>query len=162
MPPACPGTALTRSESVRAQAWRRRRTPPCSRDRPRQACSFRRSFSCGEHAPARRARSRCSFSRILHVADSSAVSGACWCSCYKCAGVVLGNMHAHQQHLLYHSHTHACTSRLFVVRGFSCTGLFFHCVLTRVCICLWVVALVWYRSVIHLSLSCVRYKHGTA
>ena len=88
-------------ERARTSMGRRRR-PPCSRDRPRQACSFRLSLSCGKHALARRARSRCSFSRILHVADSSAVSAACWCCCYKCAGVVLGNVHADQQHKLYY------------------------------------------------------------
>ena len=50
----------------------------CSRDRPRQACSFRLSLSCGEHAPARRARTRCSFLPVLHVAGSSTIQRACW------------------------------------------------------------------------------------
>ena len=47
----------------------------CSRDRPRQACSFRLSLSCGEHAPARRARTRCSFLPVLmlQVLRSSSV-----------------------------------------------------------------------------------------
>ena len=142
VPPACPGAALTRSENVRAQAWRRQRRPPCSRDRPRQACSFRLSLSCGEHAPARRARSRYSFSRILHVADSTAVSGACWWCCYNCVGVVLANVHAHQQHKLYYSHTHACTSRMFVASHVPVS--FPLCVVTRACIGLWVVARTWW------------------
>ena len=85
VPPACPGAALTRSENVRAQARLRRRKPPWSRDRPRQACSLKLSLTCGEHAPARRARSRNSCLRILHVADSSAVVRASWWCCYKCA-----------------------------------------------------------------------------
>ena len=112
---AClPRYSFDKVGDVRAQAWRRRRRPLHSRDRPRQACSFRLSFSCGEHAPARRARSLYSILRIIHVADSSAVFGACWWCCFKCAGAVIANAHANQQHSMYSSHTHACTSHLFV------------------------------------------------
>ena len=40
VPPACPGTALTRSENVRAQACRSRRRPLHSRDPRRRPCSL--------------------------------------------------------------------------------------------------------------------------
>ena len=61
---AClPRYSFDKVRDVRAQAWRRRRRPPCSRDPPRQSCSFRLSFSCGKHAlspavPAHAAHSR--------------------------------------------------------------------------------------------------------
>ena len=44
-----------------------------------------------------------------------------------------------------------CLEHAAAPRTRPCTGLFFHCVLTRVCISLWVVALVWYRSVINVA-----------
>ena len=120
VPPACPGAALTRSENVRAQACRSRRRPLHSRDPPRQACSFKLSFSCGEHAPARRARTLYSFLRILHVSDSSAVFRAWWWWCYKYAAWCLCNGHADENRscsLLAHTLTRPCNC------GFSSTGV---------------------------------------
>ena len=212
---------MTRSENVRAQAYHRRRRPPCSRDRPRRACQFRLSLSCGEHAPACRARSRCSCLRILHVADfdgderrlqcPSQCHGRLWLvdhgsgyvdRCGFAYAVACGPQRRHAPGLAVLAphqaqaarsgcHVPAALLQPVDVRCRLCncalwTDLGLHvvhppqqshisyevytdarptatcCLLTRVCICLWVVALVWYRSVILLSLSCVRYKtwHG--
>jgi hypothetical protein len=94
----------------------------CSRDRPRQACSFRLSLSCGEHAPARRARTLYSFLRILHVADSSAVFRASWWCCYKCAACgafATGTLMKIGAAFCMHTRSHVPSNCVF-----SCTGLF--------------------------------------